>query len=177
MIFNPAQRRSLPRLILCMFGFLLKAPPKSFSFGRGGSWWRSIPRIRVGPARILVAWLRRHAESLGKIITVDVELADPLVASAPIVARRGSGQLAPLERLALPAEPSGACSANRAAGCTHRRATHGLDAVRAYIDRIFMPPTDARSTAALANRESRIVCRARRRPDLASCRLVRAGSE
>ncbi|WDD90487.1 hypothetical protein Bsp3421_000334 (plasmid) [Burkholderia sp. FERM BP-3421] len=31
---------------------------------RRGSWWRSVPRIGVGRARTVVAWLRRHAETM-----------------------------------------------------------------------------------------------------------------
>jgi integrase/recombinase XerD len=40
--------------------------------------------------------------------------------------------LAPLERLAVPAELSGTRGANRAPGFAYVRATHDLDAVRAY---------------------------------------------
>ncbi|WP_407924058.1 phage integrase family protein [Burkholderia ubonensis] len=31
----------------------------------GSSWCRSVPRIGVGRARVPVAWLRRHADTLG----------------------------------------------------------------------------------------------------------------
>jgi len=40
--------------------------------------------------RALVAWLRRHAESIGQTVELEGELADPLVASAPIVITRGA---------------------------------------------------------------------------------------
>ena len=102
---------------------------------RGGSWWRSIPRIGMGRARVLAAWLRQHGESIGRKLTVDVELADPLAAASPIVVTTGAGQLAPLERLAVPIELSGTRGANRALGFAYVRAAHDLDAVRAYLHR------------------------------------------
>jgi integrase/recombinase XerD len=101
----------------------------------GGNWWRSIPRIGVGRARVLVAWLRRHAQCLGRTVTVEVELADPLAASTALLVTRGADQLAPLERLAVPAELAGTAGANRAAGFAYIRAAHDLDAVRAYLHR------------------------------------------
>ncbi|KAA0080899.1 integrase [Paraburkholderia sp. T12-10] len=112
---------------------------------RGGSWWRSLPRIGVGRARVLVAWLRRHAESLGQRITVDVELADPLAATSPIVVTTGAGQLAPLERLAVPFALSGTRGANRAPGFAYVRAAHDLDAVRAYLHRYDERPETQRA--------------------------------
>ncbi|WP_332309727.1 phage integrase family protein, partial [Burkholderia ubonensis] len=39
---------------------------------RGGQWWRSVPRIGAGRARVLVAWLRRHAASIGAAVELDV---------------------------------------------------------------------------------------------------------
>ncbi|PMS15553.1 integrase [Trinickia dabaoshanensis] len=112
---------------------------------RGGSWWRSIPRIGVGRARVLVAWLRRHASSLGQTVELEVELADPLVAPMPIVVTRGAEQLAPLERLAVPAELSGTRGTNRAPGFAYVRAAHDLDAVRAYLHRYDERPETQRA--------------------------------
>ncbi|MGF6637436.1 phage integrase family protein, partial [Paraburkholderia sp. MM6662-R1] len=37
-----------------------------FCNGRGGSWWRAVPRIGAGRARLVVAWLRRHEVALGR---------------------------------------------------------------------------------------------------------------
>lgn len=106
---------------------------------RGGSWWRSVPRIGVGRARVLVAWLRRHADALGCTLKADVELTDPLMdwagPSATILVTTGPAQLAPLERLAVPAQLSGARGVNRAMGFAYVRAAHDLDAVRAYLHR------------------------------------------
>ncbi|WP_232440440.1 phage integrase family protein [Burkholderia ubonensis] len=59
---------------------------------RGGQWWRSVPRIGAGRARVLVAWLRHHAASIGA--GVDVDTGDALApTSAGVTA--GAGQLAP----------------------------------------------------------------------------------
>nr|WP_217283408.1 phage integrase family protein [Paraburkholderia sp. NMBU_R16] len=115
---------------------------------RGGSWWRALPRIGLGRARVLVAWLRRHAMSIGQTVEADVALTDPLAApatSATILVTTGAAQLAPLERLAVPVELSGACGANRAPGFAYVRATHDLDAVRAYLHRYDDRPQTQRA--------------------------------
>uniref|UniRef100_UPI002ABE09DF site-specific integrase n=1 Tax=Burkholderia cepacia TaxID=292 RepID=UPI002ABE09DF len=111
--------------------------------GRGGQWWRSVPRIGAGRARVLVAWLRRHARSIGTTVDADVDAGDALAPRAThgIVA----GQLAPLERLTLPAELSGAHGMNRAAGFAYVRAAHDLDAVRAYLHRYDGRPATQRA--------------------------------
>ncbi|MEM5387884.1 phage integrase family protein [Paraburkholderia phymatum] len=100
---------------------------------RGGSWWRSVPRIGVGRARVLVAWLRRHASTIGHTVDADVTLADPLAppaTSATFTVTTGAAHLAPLERLAVPAALSGARGADRSPGFAYVRAAHDLDAVR-----------------------------------------------
>ncbi|WP_415873829.1 hypothetical protein [Burkholderia ubonensis] len=60
-----------------------------------------MPRIGAGRARVLVAWLRTHAASIGTAVEPDVDAGDAL---------------APLERLALPDALSGARGANRGTG-------------------------------------------------------------
>lgn len=114
---------------------------------RGGSWWRSVPRIGVGRARVLVAWLRRHATAIGQAVEADVELTDPLASPAPALTfvTTGAAQLAPLERLAVPAELSGMRGANRAPGFAYVRAAHDLDAVRAYLHRYDDRPQTQRA--------------------------------
>ncbi|MDA3682050.1 phage integrase family protein, partial [Burkholderia cenocepacia] len=47
---------------------MLSALRYSVANRRGGQWWRSVPRIGVGRARVLVAWLRRHASSIGAAV-------------------------------------------------------------------------------------------------------------
>ncbi|MFM0408821.1 phage integrase family protein [Paraburkholderia dipogonis] len=115
---------------------------------RGGSWWRAVPRIGVLRAQVLVAWLRRHAGTLGVTVTDDVGLADPLEAPAARVALLPAGagrasELAPLERVALPHALSGGegqqgnstRGINRAPGLCYLQAQHDLDAVRAWLHR------------------------------------------
>lgn len=57
----------------------------AFCNRRGGSWWRSIPRIGPGRARAIVSWLRRQQASLQLTIDADVDSAAqegvPLVAA------------------------------------------------------------------------------------------------
>lgn len=112
---------------------------------RGGNWWRSVPRIGVGRARVLVAWLRWHATAIGQAVEADVELTDPLTSPTLTFVTTGSAQLAPLERLAVPAELSGTRGANRAPGFAYIRAAHDLDAVRAYLHRYDERPQTQRA--------------------------------
>ncbi|CAE6820893.1 Tyrosine recombinase XerC [Paraburkholderia aspalathi] len=106
----------------------------AFANRRGGSWWRAVPRIGFGRARVIVAWLRRHADTLGVTVSADVDAAEPLVAPGdPVVIGPASGQLAPLERMALPHALSGERGTNRAPVFPYVRARHDLDAVRAYL--------------------------------------------
>ncbi|MEX3614039.1 MAG: site-specific integrase [Burkholderia gladioli] len=110
---------------------------------RGGQWWRSVPRIGVGRARVLVAWLRTHAASIGARVEPDVDAGDALASTTSVVAV--SGQLVPLAQLALPDVLSGAHGANRAVTFPYLRAAHDLDAVRAYLHRYDGRPTTQRA--------------------------------
>lgn len=111
---------------------------------RGGQWWRSVPRIGAGRARVLVAWLRRHVASIGAAVEPDVDAGDTL-APTSISVTAGAGQLAPLERLTLPVELSGAHGANRAPVFAYLGAAHDLDAVRAYLHRYDDRPATRRA--------------------------------
>ncbi|KOR17661.1 phage integrase family protein, partial [Burkholderia cenocepacia] len=101
---------------------------------RGGSWWRSVPRIGAGRARVLVAWLRRHADTIGRPVDVDVDTAEPLMLPGQAV-EPARGQLVPLERIAVPHRLSGAAGTNRTAMFPYIQAPHDLAAVRAYLSR------------------------------------------
>ncbi|WP_175836249.1 site-specific integrase [Burkholderia multivorans] len=102
---------------------------------RGGSWWRSVPRIGVGRARAVVGWLRRHADTLGETVAVDVDAVDPLVAApgTRVVPRRD--QLVPIHRLQMPQDLAGTRGENRAPTFPYIAAAHDLDAVFAYLHR------------------------------------------
>ncbi len=102
---------------------------------RGGAWWRSVPRIGVGRARALVAWLRRHAETIGQTVDADVDGVDPLLAAPETRVALRRGQLVPIHRLVVPHELAGARGANRAPAFPYISAAHDLDAVFAYLHR------------------------------------------
>ncbi|MGQ7908761.1 phage integrase family protein [Burkholderia sp. BC1] len=106
----------------------------AFCNRRGGSWWRSVPRIGADRARMLVTWLRRHADTIGQSVDVDVDTAEPLVLPGQTV-EPARGQLEPLERLAVPHPLSGAAGTNRTVVFPYIRASHDLAAVRAYLSR------------------------------------------
>ncbi|MDR5806330.1 site-specific integrase [Caballeronia sp. LZ001] len=102
---------------------------------RGGSWWRGVPRIGPGRAQRVVSWLRRHEAELGLHVAADVVLDDPLrVSEAELVTiDTDSRALVPLERLSLAHELVGADGINRHSSFPYIRASHDLDAVRAYL--------------------------------------------
>ncbi|CAG4914412.1 phage integrase family protein [Paraburkholderia gardini] len=104
---------------------------------RGGSWWRSIPRIGPGRASRIVAWLRRHEVTIGRRVDADVDLAEPFKADdAQIVEIGGRHQvLAPLERMALQHGLSGATGANRSPMFALIHARNDLEAIRDYLYR------------------------------------------
>ncbi|VXC89949.1 Integrase [Burkholderia sp. 8Y] len=60
----------------------------AFCNRRGGSWWRSIPRIGPGRARAIVSWLRKQQASLQLTIDPDVDSKErdgvPLIAAGLI---------------------------------------------------------------------------------------------
>ncbi|BAO92829.1 phage integrase family protein [Caballeronia cordobensis] len=142
----------------------------AFCNRRGGSWWRSIPRIGPGRARAIVSWLRRQQPALQLTVEADVDSAEqdgvPLAAAEVVevvpaseaapdstvtgngpggaaVSSRSSGRLtlAPLERLAVPHALSGAHGENRSAAFCYIQANHDLDAVRAYLNRFRDQPS------------------------------------
>ncbi|SAL88210.1 integrase [Caballeronia arvi] len=143
----------------------------AFCNRRGGSWWRSIPRIGPGRARAIVSWSRKQQASLQLTVEADVDsleqagvplVADELVEVVP--AREGSSDkvtgsgpssgpgggparltLAPLERLTVPHALSGAADENRSSGFCYIQAQHDLDAVRAYLNRYRDQPKTLRA--------------------------------
>jgi integrase len=118
-----------------------------FCNSHGGSWWRSMPRIGPQRARVLVAWLRRHENDLGRRIDTDVDTRElaPAVGLANVVVIGGSMDaplLAPFERLAIPTALSGEHGTNRGRDFAFIRAEHDLAAVHAYLNRYRdRPPT------------------------------------
>ena len=135
----------------------------AFCNRRGGSWWRSIPRIGAGRAAVIVAWLRRHERHIRLRVDADVDTRDPLVAdevvqvwpAEPIsfdsdrAGRSESPQrrltLAPLERMAVPHTLSGADGENRSVAFCYIQARHDLEAVRAYLNKYRDQPKTLRA--------------------------------
>jgi Phage integrase protein len=133
----------------------------AFCNRRGGSWWRSIPRIGAGRAAVIVAWLRRHEPQLRLRVDADVDTRDPLVAADVVQVRPagsdhldagGEGQsvstrltLAPLERMAVPNTLSGAEGENRSVAFCYIQARHDLEAVRAYLNKYRDQPKTLRA--------------------------------
>ncbi len=127
---------------------------------RGGSWWRSVPRIGALRARTLVAWLRRHEATLGVRVAADVDTASLVPATATDEVKGDAGpiviggdpaepRLAPFEHLAVPADLSGGNGIhrglNRATSFAFIRAEHDLAAVHAYLHRYRDRPVTLRA--------------------------------
>jgi integrase len=117
---------------------------------RGGSWWRSIPRIGAHRARVIVAWLRRYEPDLGKRVEADVDTAPlvPAVGLGNVVVIGGPVEaplLAPFERLAIPTALSGEHGTNRGRDFAFIRAEHDLAAVHAYLNRYRDRPATLRA--------------------------------
>jgi hypothetical protein len=134
----------------------------AFCNRRGGSWWRSIPRIGAGRAAVVVAWLRRHETQFRLRVDADVDTRDPMVAADVVQVRPvgsdhldagGEGQsaaaarltLAPPERMAVPNTLSGADGENRSVAFCYIQARHDLEAVRAYLNKYRDQPKTLRT--------------------------------
>jgi hypothetical protein len=133
----------------------------AFSNRRGSSWWRSIPRIGPGRARVIVNWLQRQQAVLGLTVDTDVDSIEregvPLVAVDLVEvvlnpvsdheASRGADRLTltPLERLSVPHALSSADGENRSTAFCYIQAQHDLDAVGAYLNRYRDQPKTLRA--------------------------------
>ncbi|SDV50427.1 site-specific integrase [Chitinasiproducens palmae] len=112
----------------------------AFCNRRGGTWWRSVPRIGAGRAQRIVAWLRRHEATIGARVDADVDAPQPVhaidpVELAPAAAHPAPAALAPLERIRLPHALSGAAGTNRSALFCYVDAADDLSAVQLYLHR------------------------------------------
>ncbi|KAG0286147.1 hypothetical protein BGZ96_009734 [Linnemannia gamsii] len=118
-----------------------------FCNARGGTWWRSVPRIGAGRAKILVAWLRRHEETLGLRVGADVEFDAPVPVGESVIIglELSPHRLAPLERLHLVGPLSGEAGINRSPSFCFIQAHHDLAAVRTYLHRFRDQPKTLRA--------------------------------
>ncbi|MBB3261282.1 site-specific integrase [Paraburkholderia sp. WP4_3_2] len=130
MWFRPMVARYLKARGVATIGDLV-----AYCNARGGSWWRSVPRVGPGRARVIIAWLRRHEHSLGLRVDDDVDLADPLAApDQDIIAVGGPrSALVPLERMALRQALNGSTGLNRSAVFPYIAANNDLEAIRAWL--------------------------------------------
>lgn len=110
---------------------------------RGAGWWRAIPRIGVGRAKIILKWLREHEATLGKVAT------DDYTAEAPpptlILDRDVPDQLAPIGRFLLPNDLDGSRGKNRAAEFCFIEAANDLQAISCYLSRYTDQPHTLRA--------------------------------
>lgn len=99
---------------------------------RGPGWYKPIPCIGQGKAAGIVAWLRRHRETLGEIPESFAGNEVPDTASL-IVIEAATATLAPLERMALVGTLDGSSGINRPGARPLIAARNDLEAIRAYL--------------------------------------------
>lgn len=130
MWFRPMVSRHLKQQGILTLGDLV-----DFCIRRGGSWWRAVRRIGPGRARRIVAWLRRHEDTIGLAVDHDVDERPPLAAADTEIVEIGGPHrtLVPMERMALREELSGTHGRNRAPMFSQIRARNDLEAVRAWL--------------------------------------------
>lgn len=99
---------------------------------RGYGWWRPIPRIGQGKARIIEQWFARHAQYMGELhLPADTPFTDLVV-----VTPGTEPVLAPLERMVIPPGVlDGSQGVNRNQAYCLISAQHDLEAARAYLYR------------------------------------------
>ncbi|MGE0315925.1 MAG: phage integrase family protein [Lautropia sp.] len=101
---------------------------------KGFGWWRPIPRLgEVAGARI-VGWLRANGDALGRELPAGVDMAPDRqrkvwqrLAQTPALA------VAPLERLAMPADLDGSQGTNRVPGVHRIDARNDYEALAAWL--------------------------------------------
>jgi integrase len=130
MWFRPMVSRHLKQQGILTLGDLV-----DFCNRRGGSWWRAVRRIGPGRARRIVAWLRRHENTIGRTVDRDVDEHPHLAAADTQIVEIGGPHrtLVPMERMALREELSGAHGRNRAPMFSQIHAHNDLEAVRAWL--------------------------------------------
>lgn len=100
----------------------------------GYNWWRPIPRLGRRGAGAVISWLQKFEKQLGRI-SENALAPEELDGSFQILVDVVGQQMAPLERIALPALLDGHQGYNRAQDFCFIRANNDLDAIRAYLAR------------------------------------------
>lgn len=99
---------------------------------RGSGWYRPIPRIGPGKARIFERWLEAHQETLGVL----KRLPERVDANQELLQPGPSTVLLPLERISAIAHPlNGSQGRNRNSAYCLISAGNDLEAIHAYLSR------------------------------------------
>lgn len=100
---------------------------------RGASWWRSVPRIGVRRAAVILGWLRSHEEHLGKVVAAAHR--PPPATPLQLLAPTRWTSLVPLGQFYLPAWLDGHDGINRAPAFCFISARDDLAAIDCYLAR------------------------------------------
>ncbi|NHZ99079.1 phage integrase family protein [Massilia sp. CCM 8734] len=100
---------------------------------RGASWWRSVPRIGVRRAAVVLRWLRNHEEQLGEIVAATQRAMSP--AKLRVLEPSISAELVPLGYFYLPPRLDGHDGTNRAPAFCFISARDDLAAIDCYLAR------------------------------------------
>jgi integrase len=106
----------------------------AFCNRRGGSWWRSIPRIGPGRARAIVSWLRRQEEPLKLRVDADVDSIE--VAGVPLGAAE-LVEVVPASKVTQSGPSSGSSSGPGGGSNSENRLTDRL--TLAPLERLAVP--------------------------------------
>lgn len=99
---------------------------------RGPGWWRSVPRIGAGRARVVQHWLRERAGRLGELTP---EARPPAPAGVVPPLDPDFAMVAPLGTFSLPAALDGSAGVNRSASFCFITARDDLAAIDCYLAR------------------------------------------
>lgn len=99
---------------------------------RDRGWWKSIPRIGAGRAKVIVDFINRNSQQLGEI-----RFAEPIDANVPtlVLDPRFPSRLAPLELVALPEDASRDIAPFRSTQFCFIGAKNDLEATFCYLSR------------------------------------------
>lgn len=100
---------------------------------RGNVWWRPIPRIGEGKAATIIAWLQKHAATVGHLEPSALLPAADSACTDIVVLSPDAPVLVPFERIGLPEALSGAHGINRSSLFCLIYARNDREAIEAYL--------------------------------------------
>lgn len=107
---------------------------------RGASWWRSVPRIGVLRAGVIVAWLEKHYDTLGLIPHQFARNAEAPAAPSLVLHPNRPDRLAPLGYFMVSKELDGSQGINRSQQFCFIQAKDDLQAIECYLARFEDQP-------------------------------------